>query len=68
MVAFQKAKLNLTWIESFPLADHPREYLFFVELEGHQGDSKVKSALTALTKKTDKLNVLGSYARSLPAD
>ena len=40
------------------------EYLFFVELEGHQADSRLKNALTALGRKTVKLEVLGSYARS----
>ena len=36
MIAFQRAAVNLTWIESFPLPNCPNEYLFFVELEGHQ--------------------------------
>jgi chorismate mutase/prephenate dehydratase len=64
MVAFQKAKLNLTWIESFPLADHPREYLFFVELEGHVASKNVASALSALRKQTLRLEILGSYPRA----
>ncbi len=61
MVTFQKAKLNLTWIESFPLADHPREYLFFVELEGHTSSSNVTRALKDLQKHTLRLEVLGAY-------
>jgi chorismate mutase / prephenate dehydratase len=64
MVAFQKAKLNLTWIESFPLADHPREYLFFVELEGHVAAKNVQAALVQLKKQTLRLEVLGSYPRA----
>jgi chorismate mutase/prephenate dehydratase len=64
MVTFQKAKLNLTWIESFPLADHPREYLFFVELEGHTQAKNVSSALNELRKQTLRLEVLGSYPRA----
>ncbi len=64
MVAFQKSKLNLTWIESFPLADHPREYLFFVELEGHTHSKNVTSALAELRKQTLRLEVLGSYPRA----
>lgn len=64
MVAFQKAKLNLTWIESFPLADHPREYLFFVELEGHTNSKSVTMALADLRKQTLRLEVLGSYPRA----
>ncbi|QDU29586.1 P-protein [Anatilimnocola aggregata] len=68
MAVFKRGRLNMTWIESFPMPNTKNEYLFFVELEGHQGDSKVKSALLALGRKTDKLNVLGSYARGLPAE
>jgi chorismate mutase/prephenate dehydratase len=68
MAVFKRGRLNMTWIESFPMPNTKNEYLFFVELEGHQADTKVKSALVALGKKTVKLNVLGSYPRSLPAD
>ncbi len=64
MDAFRNAKLNLTWIESFPLADSPREYLFFVELEGHVSSKGVTSALAELRKQTLRLEVLGSYPRA----
>lgn len=61
--AFRSAKLNLTWIESFPLADHPREYLFFVELEGHIQAKGVSQALAQLRKHALRLEVLGSYPK-----
>lgn len=61
MAIFKRNRLNLTWIESFPMAGAPNEYLFFVELEGHQNDVKVKRALTSLKKKTVRLDALGSY-------
>ena len=32
----------MTWIESFPLLGTPNEYLFFVELEGHQSEARVQ--------------------------
>lgn len=63
MVTFQESKINLTWIESFPLADHPNEYLFFVELEGHEKSKPIASALQKLGKQALRLEVLGSYAR-----
>ncbi len=63
---FKKNQLNLTWIESFPMPDTPNEYLFFVELEGHRGEAKVKRALAALARRTERLEVLGSYARCDP--
>lgn len=64
MLIFKRKGLNLTWIESFPKPGSPNEYLFFVELHGHQTDSKVRKALAALEKKTVRLEILGSYAQS----
>ena len=64
MLVFKRGRLNLTWIESFPMAGSKNEYLFFVELEGHQTDSRVKRALEALRRKTARLEVLGSYPRA----
>ena len=42
---FKRLRLNLTWIESFPIARHEGHYFFFVELEGHQTDARVRRAL-----------------------
>jgi chorismate mutase/prephenate dehydratase len=64
MLVFKRGRLNLTWIESFPMPNSKNEYLFFVELEGHQTDSRVKRALDAMRRKTARLEVLGSYARA----
>lgn len=64
MQIFSKAKLNMTWIESFPIAGNASEYLFFIELEGHQADKNVAAALTALSKKTLRLELLGSYPKA----
>ena len=33
---FKSAKLNLTWIESFPAKSPGAEYVFFVDFEGHR--------------------------------
>jgi chorismate mutase/prephenate dehydratase len=66
MLIFKRGRLNLTWIESFPMPNSKNEYLFFVELEGHQSDSRVKKALLALGRKTARLEILGSYPRSAP--
>lgn len=68
MNIFKKNRLNLTWIESFPLPGAKSEYLFFVELEGHAADLKVRRALAALEAKSLKLNVLGSYPRATPVE
>jgi chorismate mutase/prephenate dehydratase len=68
MAIFKRGRLNLTWIESFPLPGAPNEYLFFVELEGHQSEARVRRALASLERRTDRLEVLGSYRKSDPAD
>ena len=68
MSIFKRARLNMTWIESFPMPGSASEYLFFVESQGHENDVKVKKALAALEKRTVRLNVLGSYATSEPLD
>jgi chorismate mutase/prephenate dehydratase len=64
MNVFKRNRLNMTWIESFPMPNAKNEYLFFIELEGHQSETKVKKALTQLQSRTVKLDVLGSYPRS----
>ncbi|MCA9213797.1 MAG: prephenate dehydratase [Planctomycetales bacterium] len=63
MAIFKRNRLNLTWIESFPKQGSPHEYIFFVELHGHQSDVRVRRAVASLEKKTVKLGILGSYPR-----
>ena len=58
---FKRAKLNLTWIESFPKPGAFSEYTFFAEFQGHQKEVKVRNALASLDKKTEELTLLGSY-------
>jgi len=68
MSVFKRGRLNLTWIESFPMSSSKNEYLFFVELEGHQNEAKVQRALAHLQRRTVRLEVLGSYAKADPLD
>jgi chorismate mutase/prephenate dehydratase len=63
---FKRNRLNLTWIESFPIPQSDGCYLFFVELDGHEQDSRVRKALTALERKALRLEILGSYPKSQP--
>ena len=58
---FKSNKLNLTWIESFPAKNGKKEYMFFVDFEGHVEDPKVKRALNALAEHCEQLTVLGSF-------
>ncbi len=68
MAIFKRNRLNLTWIESFPISRPEGGYLFFVEMEGHELDTRVRKAVTALGRKALRLEVLGSYAKLAPVD
>ncbi|GAB5444802.1 MAG: prephenate dehydratase [Fuerstiella sp.] len=63
---FKKCKVNLTWIESFPLRTPETGYLFFLDFEGHVTDAKIRRTLKELEKMADRLEILGSYPRSEP--
>jgi chorismate mutase/prephenate dehydratase len=65
LVVFKKARLNLTWIESFPAKSAKPEYVFFVDFEGHVDESKVKRALALLERRSDEVAVLGSFPMAL---
>ena len=58
---FKRNRLNLTWIESFPVHGSDNEYLFFAEMEGHFKDLKIRRAIDALSKRSVRLEILGSY-------
>jgi len=64
LVAFKKNKVNLSWIESFPLRGPEAGYLFFLDFEGHQKEAKVKRTLDHLAKPAVRMEVLGSFPRS----
>jgi chorismate mutase / prephenate dehydratase len=59
--AFKQAKVNLTWIESFPSRQPKPAFTFFVDFEGHTDDPKVKRVLTTLEDESEDLAVLGSF-------
>ncbi|HZT81567.1 MAG TPA: prephenate dehydratase [Gemmataceae bacterium] len=58
---FKTAKINLTWIESFPAKNTRPEYVFFVDFEGHTEDPKVARTLKALQEHCQEVHVLGSF-------
>ena len=67
LLPFHKDRINLCRIESRPSRRRPWEYLFFIDLLGHQHDPKVEDALRELVKHTSQCEVLGSYPRAEPA-
>ncbi len=64
MAIFKRQRLNLTWIESFPIPRARGRYLFFLEFQGHATDLRAKRAIASLGKKSLRLVVLGSYAEA----
>jgi len=61
LVPFKKYKINLTKIESRPSKRKTWDYYFFVDLNGHIYEKKVRTALNELEDKCKFLKVLGSY-------
>ncbi len=65
---FYKHNINLTKIESRPSKKKAWDYVFFVDLEGHRKEEKVKNALEELKEKTQFVKVLGSYPKALKSE
>ncbi len=61
LVPFKKHGINMTKIESRPSKIRPWEYYFFVDLEGHSQDARVKKAMNELKKACSYMKILGSY-------
>lgn len=53
--------LNMTKIESRPIAGKNWQYRFFVDFEGNLKDAAVKNALTGLKREAEKMRVYGNY-------
>ena len=56
-----KHGVSMTRLESRPARTGRWEYVFYIDIEGHQLDAKVARALAALGRKAAFLKVLGSY-------
>jgi len=61
---YKKARINLTKIESRPSKRKAWEYIFFVDMEGHYEDRKIRTAINEMKEHCLFLKVLGSYPRS----
>jgi chorismate mutase / prephenate dehydratase len=63
LTPFAEHRVSMSRIESRPSRTKSGmwEYVFFIDLEGHQKDAAVARALTALHDKAPLLKILGSY-------
>ena len=62
---FAKHGVSMSRLESRPSRTGLWEYLFFVDLEGHQDDPAVAAALAELGKRAPFLKLLGSYPAAI---
>jgi chorismate mutase/prephenate dehydratase len=68
MMIFKRNRLNMTWIESFPIPGSKRGYFFFVEMEVHETDARFRKAVGQLLKKTVRLEILGSFPAAMTVE
>ena len=57
--------ISMTRIESRPSRQGNWDYVFFIDIEGHQDDPKVIQALEALQEQSRLLKILGSYPKAV---
>lgn len=62
---FSKHGVNLTAVQSRPMKGKPWEYIFIVDMEGHQHDAAVHAALREASSVAASHKVLGSFPRAL---
>lgn len=63
LTPFNRARINLSKIESRPSKRKAWEYIFFVDMEGHFEDRKLKKAFEEMKDNCLFIKVLGSYPR-----
>lgn len=61
LTPFKKARINLTKIESRPSKKKAWDYIFFIDMEGHIDDRKLKKAIEEMKNSCFFLKILGSY-------
>ncbi len=62
---FEQAGVSMTRIESRPSKTALWNYVFFIDVSGHQNDDDLVPALAALARETQYCRVLGSYPQAL---
>jgi chorismate mutase/prephenate dehydratase len=55
----------MTKFESRPSKQGLWDYVFFVDIDGHQHDAKVQTALAECEQRASFLKVLGSYPAAI---
>ncbi len=58
---FKDQGINMMQLARHPIPGVKWEYLFLIDIEGHQQNEKVAKALKEVAKRVQKVNILGSY-------
>ncbi|MDG2334934.1 MAG: prephenate dehydratase [Myxococcota bacterium] len=61
---FAKHGVNLAAVQSRPMKGKPWEYVFFIDMEGHQAQAEVAEALAEAAEYAHSYKILGSYPRA----
>jgi chorismate mutase/prephenate dehydratase len=64
---FNRLRISMSKIESRPSKRKAWEYFFFVDIDGHATEEKVKAALEELEKHCTFVKILGTYPKTSPA-
>jgi chorismate mutase/prephenate dehydratase len=56
--------ISMNKIESRPAPERKWEYIFFIDIDGHQDVGSVKKALTGLEEQASLFKILGSYPKA----
>ncbi len=62
---FAKYGISMTKIESRPSRQGLWDYLFFIDIDGHQTDKDITNALEELTSRVTMIKILGSYPKAI---
>jgi len=62
---FAKHKISMNRIESRPSRRGAWNYVFFVDIDGHQDDENVRLALKSLSEAATMVNILGSFPKAV---
>ena len=65
LAPFARHSISLTRLESRPSRRRKWDYVFFLDIEGHAADPKVRKALAEVKKVASLLKILGSYPRAV---
>ncbi len=68
LASLKRNRVNMSKIESRPSRAKAWEYVFFVDLDGHQDDAPVRRVLKSLGRLCTRLNVMGSYPKAVGRD